>query len=95
MTRTIAWATLIAGTLDILSAFVWSGAVIGVLRTVASGPFGDAIADLAGAADYDSHDMIPAPANNFTIGIAAPLQAQRFDLAVQRTALHAHELCRL
>ena len=45
MTRTIAWATLIAGTLDILSAFVWSGAVIGVLRTVASGPFGDAIAE--------------------------------------------------
>ena len=45
MTRTIAWATLVAGTLDILSAFVWSGAVIGVLQTVASGPFGDAIAE--------------------------------------------------
>ena len=44
MGRTIAWATLIAGTLDILSAFVWSGAVVGVLQTVASGPFGNAIA---------------------------------------------------
>ena len=44
MIRTIAWATLVAGTLDILSAFVWSGAVIPVLRTVASGPLGDAIA---------------------------------------------------
>jgi len=44
MGRTIALATLVAGTLDILSAFVWSGAVVGVLRTVASGPLGDAIA---------------------------------------------------
>jgi uncharacterized membrane protein YagU involved in acid resistance len=44
MIRTIAWATLVAGTLDILSAFVWSGAVVGVLQTVASGPLGDAIA---------------------------------------------------
>jgi len=43
MRRTIAWATLIAGTLDILSAFVWSGAVVGVLQTVASGPLGNAI----------------------------------------------------
>ena len=43
MFRTIAWATLIAGTLDILSAFVFSGAVIGVLQTVASGPLGNAI----------------------------------------------------
>ena len=44
MIRTIAWATLVAGTLDILSAFVWSGAVVPVLKTVASGPLGDAIA---------------------------------------------------
>lgn len=44
MLRTTALATLVAGTLDILSAFVWSGAVAGVLRTVASGPFGDTIA---------------------------------------------------
>ena len=44
MIRTIAWATLVAGTLDILSAFVWSGTVIPVLRTVASGPFGGEIA---------------------------------------------------
>ena len=44
MIRTIAWATLVAGTLDILSAFVWSGAVTPVLRTVASGPLGDGIA---------------------------------------------------
>lgn len=42
--RTIGIATLVAGTLDIISAFVWSGAVVGVLQTVASGPFGDAIA---------------------------------------------------
>jgi len=44
MVRTIAWATLIAGTLDILSAFFFSGAVVGVLQTVASGPLGDEIA---------------------------------------------------
>jgi hypothetical protein len=44
MIRTIAWATLVAGTLDILSAFVWSGAVVGVLQTVASGPLGSEIA---------------------------------------------------
>jgi uncharacterized membrane protein YagU involved in acid resistance len=44
MIRTTAWATLVAGTLDILSAFVWSGAVIPVLQTVASGPFGGEIA---------------------------------------------------
>ena len=45
MIRTIAWAILVAGTLDILSAFVWSGAVVGVLQTVASGPLGDSIAE--------------------------------------------------
>ena len=44
MKRTILLATLVAGTLDILSAFVWSGAVVRVLRTVASGPLGDEIA---------------------------------------------------
>ena len=43
--RTILWATLVAGTLDILSAFVFSGAVVGVLQTVASGPFGKDIAE--------------------------------------------------
>ena len=31
--------------LDILSAFVWSGAVVSVLQTVASGPFGNEIAE--------------------------------------------------
>jgi hypothetical protein len=54
MTRTIAWATLIAGTLDILSAFVWTllagGKPANVLPSVASGPFGDAIKDSALAA---------------------------------------------
>lgn len=43
--RTIAWATLIAGALDILSAFAWAGAVVSVLQAVASGPFGDEIAE--------------------------------------------------
>ena len=43
--RTILWATLVAGTLDILSAFVFSGAVVGVLQTVASGPFSKDIAE--------------------------------------------------
>jgi hypothetical protein len=46
MLKPIVIATLIAGTLDILSAFVFAGmagmTVIGVLRFVASGPFGDA-----------------------------------------------------
>jgi hypothetical protein len=44
MGRTILWATLVAGTLDILAAFVFAGSVAPVLRTVASGPLGDAIA---------------------------------------------------
>src|SRR3989337_3133160 len=44
MIRTIAWATLVAGALAVLSAFVWSGAVVPVLQTVASGPLGDSIA---------------------------------------------------
>jgi predicted membrane protein len=44
MIRTIALATLVAGTLDILSAFAFSGAVIAVLQTVASGPLGDDMA---------------------------------------------------
>lgn len=46
MLRPILIATAIAGTLDILSAFVFAGmagmAPIGVLQFVASGPFGDA-----------------------------------------------------
>lgn len=49
MVRTILWATLVAGTLDILSAFVFGaigGAAPGrILRYVASGPFGDAMRD--------------------------------------------------
>jgi hypothetical protein len=44
MIRTIAWATLVAGTLDLVSAFVFQGAVVGVLQSVASGPFGGEIA---------------------------------------------------
>ena len=46
MLRPILIATLIAGTLDILSAFVFAGLAgmtpVGVLRYVASGPFGEA-----------------------------------------------------
>ena len=45
MLRPIMWATLVAGTLDILFAFVVAGSVVPVLRTVASGALGDAIAD--------------------------------------------------
>jgi len=45
MLRPIIWATLVAGTLDIVFAFIIAGAVAPVLRTVASGPLGDAIAD--------------------------------------------------
>jgi hypothetical protein len=41
--RPVLIATLIAGTLDILSAFFFSGSVGRVLRYVASGPFGDAV----------------------------------------------------
>jgi hypothetical protein len=48
MLRPILIATLIAGTLDILSAFVFAGMSglkpLGVLRFVASGPFGAAAA---------------------------------------------------
>ena len=46
MLRPIVVATLVAGTLDILSAFVFAGMAgaspVRVLRYVASGPFGDA-----------------------------------------------------
>lgn len=46
MLRPILIATLVAGTLDILSAFVFAGIAgmtpMGVLQFVASGPFGDA-----------------------------------------------------
>jgi hypothetical protein len=42
---TILRATVVAGTLDILSAFVFAGTVVPVLRTVASGPFGAAVAE--------------------------------------------------
>ena len=45
MLRPFLWATLLAGTLDILFAFIVAGSVLPVLRTVASGPLGDAIAD--------------------------------------------------
>jgi len=45
MLRPILWATLIAGTLDIVFAFVIAGTVAPVLRTVASGPLGDTLAD--------------------------------------------------
>ena len=50
MLRSIALATLVAGTLDIVFAFIVAGAVVPVLQTVASGPFGDAIADSAAGA---------------------------------------------
>jgi hypothetical protein len=50
--RPILIATLVAGTLDIISAFVFAGiagvAPMGVLRFVASGPFGDAPAATVG-----------------------------------------------
>jgi hypothetical protein len=50
MLRPIAVATLLAGTLDIFSAFIFSGAVVGVLQTVASGPLGDEIASSSAGA---------------------------------------------
>ena len=45
MLRPIVGATLVAGTLDIVFAFLTAGAVVPVLRTIASGPLGDAFAD--------------------------------------------------
>ena len=47
MLRPILWATLVAGTLDIVFAFAVAGSVEPVLQTVASGPLGDGIADSA------------------------------------------------
>ncbi len=47
MLKPVVTATLIAGTLDIMSAFVFAGMAgmdaMGVLKFVASGPFGDAV----------------------------------------------------
>jgi hypothetical protein len=52
MLRPILIATLIAGTLDILSAFVFAGIAgvtpVGVLRYVASGPLGEVATPTAG-----------------------------------------------
>ena len=52
MLRPIVVATLVAGTLDILSAFVFAGMAgmtpMGVLQFVASGPFGDAPTETPG-----------------------------------------------
>jgi hypothetical protein len=52
MLRPIVIATLVAGTLDILSAFVFAGMAgmtpMSVLQFVASGPFGDAPAETPG-----------------------------------------------
>jgi hypothetical protein len=52
MLKPIVLATLIAGTLDILSAFLFAGMAgmnpVGVLQFVASGPFGDAPTPSAG-----------------------------------------------
>jgi hypothetical protein len=45
MLRPILWATFVAGTLDIVFAFVTAGAVTTVLQTVASGPLGNAVAE--------------------------------------------------
>ena len=54
MLRPILTATLLAGTLDILSAFFFAGlsgiGVLPVLRYVASGPFGDAVREGGGLA---------------------------------------------
>jgi len=50
MLRPVVTATLLAGTLDLLSAFVFQGAVVSVLRSVASGPFGGEIAGGAAGA---------------------------------------------
>jgi hypothetical protein len=54
MIRTIAWATLVAGTLDILMAVIDTllsgGNVARMLGSVASGPFGDGIRDSSAAA---------------------------------------------
>ena len=51
MLRTIAWATLVAGTLDILMAVIdvslSGGRVPGMFRSIASGPFGDGMREIA------------------------------------------------
>ena len=54
MTRTIAWATLVAGTLDILMAIIDTslsgGSVTGMFRSIASGPFGDGMRESSAGA---------------------------------------------
>ena len=51
MLRTIAWATLVAGTLDLLMAVIdvslSGGSVPGMFRSIASGPFGDGMHESA------------------------------------------------
>ena len=54
MLRTIAWATLVAGTLDILMAIIDTalsgGSVTGMFRSIASGPFGDGMRESSAGA---------------------------------------------
>ena len=54
MLRTIAWATLVAGTLDILMAVIdvslSGGSVPGMFRSIASGPFGDGMRESSAGA---------------------------------------------
>jgi len=54
MRRAITWATLVAGTLDILMAVidttVAGGSVTGMFRSIASGPFGDGMREHAAGA---------------------------------------------
>lgn len=81
MLRTIAWATLVAGTLDILMAIIdvtlSGGSVPGMFRSIASGPFGDGMRESAVGAPLGLlvHFAIMAVIAAVYIGAARRMQA--------------------
>ena len=79
MLKPIAVAALVAGTLDILSAFVFAGIAgaspPGVLRYVASGPFGDAVRQ--GGAGWAAIGLLVHFAIMFCMAAAYMIVAQK------------------
>ena len=86
MLRCVAIATLLAGTLDILSAFVFAGMAgmdpQGVLTYVASGPFGDSVR--SGGAPWAAAGLAVHFAIMACMAAAYFLAARRFPGLVRR-----------
>ncbi|MGE0180148.1 MAG: hypothetical protein AB7O91_10065 [Sphingomonas sp.] len=88
LTRPIVTATLVAGTLDILSAFAFAGmagiGVLPLLRYVASGPFGDGVRE--GGAGWAAAGLA------IHFAIMAAMAASYMIMARRLPALRRHAL---